>query len=489
MSQKDIYTGIETVGQYVADCLAAGEPAELNNVRKQAAARFAAKAWPSGKDEEWRRSRVEGFEFAKLAQVRPAFHANNDGQQAFHGCADGSSDAAELIARAHAFLARPSDVWTEAVPERPAVSDLAAIVAVQANGKATPRYSLKYSPAAIKAGLVVAPLTALAPACSASVGVPFAHTLQQRVAGILGTAAERAEKQDDDRFLAWNLAAWNACMVVYAPKNAAIAGPVVIDWELGGEDVVHQPLLVVVAENGAELAVIQRFHGAGGYLVNQATHAVAGDNASLKVFSLQETGTEAVFIGHGHALVGHDGRFKQSEAQLGSGFAKTRFTTDITGSGSDVHLDGLYFGEDAQHFDLRTVQNHQAPSSTSRAFYKGVVRDEAKSVYQGLILVEPNASGTDAFLTNRNMVLNDGARADSIPTLQIRTNDVKCSHGSTTGKIDPEEVYYLENRGLSRSEAEKLIIVAYLDEVIGGMPELVRDHLRGLIAQRVEREV
>jgi Fe-S cluster assembly protein SufD len=484
---QETYRGPAAVKQYLADCLASGEPVEFNTVRKRAAERFASKAWPSAKDEEWRRSRVEGFEFDKLVQVRPRWYQAGETVHGIKGCADGSSDAAELVSRAHTFLAQPTDIWNEGAVERPALSELGAVVAVRADGLSAPVYSLKPSAAAAKGGLVVAPLTALAPACSGTVGVPFAHTLQQRVAGILGAAAERSEKQDDDRFLSWNLAAWNAGLVVYAPKNAAIAGPVVIDWEFSGDDAVHQPLLVVVAENGAELTVIQRFHGAGGYLVNQSSYASVGDNAGLGLFSLQETGREAVFIGHSHALVGHSGRFKQSEAQLGSGFAKTRATSDISGSGSEVHLDGLYFGEDEQHFDLRTVQNHLAPDSNSRAFYKGVVRDRAKTVYQGLILVEQVARGTDAFLTNRNMVLDDGARADSIPTLEIRTNDVKCSHGSTTGKIDPEEIYYLENRGLSRAESEKLVIVAYLDEVTGNIPALVREHVRAVIAARVEK--
>ncbi len=475
------------LNHYVSDCLAAGEALELNAVRKKAALRFAAQAWPSAKDEEWRRSRVEAFEFDKLTQLRPTFYGVADDTGAIKGCTDGSPDAGELVQRVQAFLSKPGDIWSEAGLEFPALSELAAVVSVVADGQNTPGYSIKYSPLAARSGLVVAPLTALSPACSSSVGVPFAHTLQQRVAGILSAAAERAEKQDDNRFVAWNLAAWNAALVVYVPRNAVIATPVVIDWQLGGDDCVHQPVLLVIAENSSELEVIQRFHGLGGYLVNQTTHAIVGDNAGLKIATLQETSDEAVFIAHGHALIGHSGRFTQTEAQLGSGFAKTRFTADISGSGSDVHLAGLYFGENGQHFDLRTVQNHQAPDSQSRAFYKGVVRDQAKTVYQGLILVEPNARGTDAYLANRNMVLNDGARADSIPTLEIRTNDVKCSHGSTTGKLDPEEIYYLENRGLARAEAEKMIIVAYLDEVGGHFPVLVREHVRQVIAGRVAR--
>jgi Fe-S cluster assembly protein SufD len=157
----------------------------------------------------------------------------------------------------------------------------------------------------------------------------------------------------------------------------------------------------------------------------------------------------------------------------------------IVGEGADAKINGLYFAEEDQHLDLRTVQYHRAPHGGSRTFYKGAVRDEGRSVYQGLIEVAPGADKTDAYLTNNNLILNDGARADSIPSLRIQTDDVKCSHGSTTGKIDPAQLYYLETRGYSEAEARELLVEGYFEEVAAGLDARLGDVIRSVVHQRL----
>jgi Fe-S cluster assembly protein SufD len=135
--------------------------------------------------------------------------------------------------------------------------------------------------------------------------------------------------------------------------------------------------------------------------------------------------------------------------------------------------------------DIKTVQNHNAPNTNSRAFYKGAVKDNGRAIYQGLIEVEQDAPLTDAYMTNKNLILGDGARADSIPSLKIKNNDVKCSHGSTTGKIDENEVFYLMTRGLSTSEAEKMVILGYFEEVLEKIPKQIVDELREAVLERL----
>lgn len=483
-TEVQFFRGMDRLNDYAAAIAVAGEATELVLVRRRAAQLCSRLSWPKPNEEEWRRSRVEAFEFDNLSLALPASAAASG-----RSClvAAGSPEAAEMLNRARNILSRPAELGDDTVPPLESLAELSAFATVDMDGSHAPRVRVANSEVLARSGAMVAPLSSLSASCASTVGAPFAMTLTQKAAAILAAAVERAESIGDNRFISWNLAAWNAGVMVYVPRNAKIEQLVVIDWKLGGEDQVHQPLLIVVAEEGASVEVIQRFHGEGGYLVNAATHVAAGANSAVRVSTLQETGGEAVWIANGHASVGRDGRLRHTEIHLGSGFAKTRFIADINGSGSDVHLDGLYFGDNSQHMDLRSVQNHNAPQATSRAFYKGVVRDEARTVYQGLILVSPQAGGTDAFLTNRNLVLNDGARSDSIPTLQIRTNDVRCSHGSTTGKIDPEEVFYLQSRGYSKTEAEILIVTAYLDEVANGLPGLVRDHIRNKVADRVRR--
>ena len=482
--QISLFRGMDRLTDFAAAVAEAGEATELTLVRRRAAALCSRQSWPTPKDEEWRRSRVEAFEFDKMSLVLPA-SAKASGQSCL--VAAGSPDAALLLERAQSILAHPAALGEDNAPRLANLAELAAFAAIDMDGSTPSTIRIAGSEALTRDGAIVAPLSSLAASCAATVGAPFAQKMSQKAAAILAAALERAESSGDNRFISWNSAAWNAGIMVYVPRNTVIDRPVVIDWQLRGEDCVHQPLLVVVAEEGASLEVIQRFQGDGGYLVNAASHLAAGANAKVRLTTIQEIGKDAVWIANGHAAVGRDTRFRHTDINLGSGFAKTRFTADINGSGSDVHLDGLYFADDSQHMDLRSVQNHNAPNATSRAFFKGVVRDEARTVYQGLILVAPQAGGTDAFLTNRNLVLNDGARSDSIPTLQIRTNDVRCSHGSTTGKIDPEEVFYLQNRGFSRTEAEIMIVTAYLDEVANGLPDLIRDHIHDKVADRVRR--
>jgi len=134
---------------------------------------------------------------------------------------------------------------------------------------------------------------------------------------------------------------------------------------------------------------------------------------------------------------------------------------------------------------MRTVQYHLQRAGQSRAFFKGAVAGNGRSVYQGLIEVDEAAPGTDAYLTNKNLILNDGARADSIPCLRIKTDDVKCSHGSTTGKLDEEALFYLMSRGLSRDSARKELITAFFEELIETAPEAERERLSSRISNLI----
>ena len=157
----------------------------------------------------------------------------------------------------------------------------------------------------------------------------------------------------------------------------------------------------------------------------------------------------------------------------------------MPGKGSEAFLNGVYFCRDGQHMDIRTVQRHHSPSATSRAYYKGAVASGGRSVFQGLIEVDPGASGTDAYLTNRNLILGDAARSDSIPTLRIGNNDVRCSHGSTTGRLSEEELFYLESRGLSRVESREMLVMGYFEDLLDHAPEAYREGALEQIRERL----
>jgi Fe-S cluster assembly protein SufD len=143
---------------------------------------------------------------------------------------------------------------------------------------------------------------------------------------------------------------------------------------------------------------------------------------------------------------------------------------------------GVYFTDGSQHFDHRSLQDHIAPHCTSDLLYKGALRDSSRVVYSGLIRVAPGANGTDAYQTNRNVVLSDEAKADSIPNLEIENNDVRCSHAASVGPVDEDEIFYLQTRGISREEAERLIVTGFFQEVLDRVPlEEVRSGLESAI--------
>ena len=220
-------------------------------------------------------------------------------------------------------------------------------------------------------------------------------------------------------------------------------------------------------------------------LVNLGVDLSVGEAAALEFYHLQDLPMNRLTVAHATARVARDGRLLSLEAALGSGLLKSRLDVGLDGPGSEAFLNGLYLSRARQHMDIRTVQRHRAPSTTSRAFYKGALKDRSRAIYQGLIEVSPGAAKTDAFLTDRNLILNDGARADSIPSLRIDTNDVKCSHGSTTGKIDEAQVFYLMSRGLARAEAERMLTLGYFEELLASVPESLAEELRGLIERRI----
>jgi Fe-S cluster assembly protein SufD len=171
---------------------------------------------------------------------------------------------------------------------------------------------------------------------------------------------------------------------------------------------------------------------------------------------------------------------------MGGQLSKGRVETILRGPGTDARLIGLYFGDGKQHFDRYTLQDHQAPSARSDLLFKGVLTDEARSVYSGLIRVHPKAQKTDAYQQNRNLLLSRTARADSIPNLEIGANDVRCTHGATVGKVDEEELFYIMCRGLTRAEATRLIVEGFVDPQIEELPIAgLRESLRREIGARV----
>jgi len=306
----------------------------------------------------------------------------------------------------------------------------------------------------------------------------------ENVRGLFSELLAKSASEIDNRFLAWNIASCPAGVLVYVPDGMVLEDPIVVEYTANDEvSLVHT---AVVLGKNAKATVILRYGGKEQSVWNGAVTASVDDGSELALSETEEASDDSSFIHHTRVFLSRDSRLVNFDALLGAHIVKVRTEVALEGPGADAKLNGLYFARQKQHMDVRTVQYHRNAHGDSRALYKGAVSAGGRSIYQGLIDVDHEAVGTDAYLTNKNLILGDGARADSIPCLEIRTNDVKCSHGSTSGKINEDELYYLMSRGIKREDAIRDIVVGYFEEAIATAPAAEQETLRNSIENIVK---
>lgn len=263
---------------------------------------------------------------------------------------------------------------------------------------------------------------------------------------------------------------------VYVPKNVVVAKPILIVHWSQGEGVAVFPRTFVQAEQSSSVSIIERFESSDQKIfISSITEVVVEDNAQVKFLTTQEAGKNTTHIGVHRTHVKREGRFESSTVSLGGSYVRHRGEVALLGEGANSDVMAVYYGDNQQLLDFRTTQDHKAPNTTSNLLFKGAVEDQARSVYSGLIRIREIAQKAEAYQTNRNLVLDHGAHAESIPNLMIEANDVKCSHGSTVGPIDEEQLYYLETRGVKPNDAEKLIVLGFFEDVFSrlSIPALV----------------
>ncbi|MGH9121564.1 MAG: SufB/SufD family protein, partial [Acidimicrobiales bacterium] len=247
--------------------------------------------------------------------------------------------------------------------------------------------------------------------------------------------------------------------------------PVVVINCVEAEGAAVFPRLVVEMGRSSRATVVEVFASADvASLVVPVTHLFLAPNADLSYLNLQAVGPAVWQIGLQVSQVGRDARLTSAAVALGGDYARLRTDSALVGEGCSSRLLAVYFGSGQQMHDFRTLQAHRAPHTTSNLLYKGAVANRARSVYSGLIRVEKGARATTAFQTNRNLVLHEGAHADSVPNLEIEDNDVRCSHASAVGPIDADQRFYLESRGVPTRVAERLIALGFLDDALAGIP-------------------
>ncbi len=291
-----------------------------------------------------------------------------------------------------------------------------------------------------------------------------------------------------DKFAALHAAAWSGGTLLYVPRGVKIDEPLHMLSALSPQatDLGHA---LVVLEDGAEATLLAETastaEGSPGLHLG-AVELLVAPSARLRYVNLQNWSTGVWHFAHQRALVDRDASLQWTIAALGSRLAKVNQHVALVGRGADAQVNGVMFTEGKQHLSYHTLQHHQAPSCRSDLLYKTALQDVSRTVWRGMIKVDQNAQKTDGYQRNDNLMLSDHCRSDSIPGLEILADDVRCTHGSTAGRVDDEQIFYARCRGLTRKEAVRMVVAGFFQQVFDRITiESVREALGHAIGRRI----
>jgi Fe-S cluster assembly protein SufD len=293
----------------------------------------------------------------------------------------------------------------------------------------------------------------------------------------------------NEKFAAHNAAVWRHGLLVHVPKGLELEKPLYVRIVSSVEGSALFWRLLVVAEERSRFSLIEEYSSAGpdvGAYSNAVAELFVGQAAKLEYVSIQNLSQHAWHFATHHARVERDGELDWVAGGFGSKKGKIRIQNDLTGPGATSRVTGAYFADGDQHLDYDTFQEHIAPATESDFKFKGALRERAHAVWRGMIRVEEDAQKTNAYQENRNLLLSEQAHADSIPGLEIMANDVRCTHGATIGRVNREELFYLMTRGLSRPEAERLVVRGFFQDILDRIDlEPVREALGAALEERI----
>jgi Fe-S cluster assembly protein SufD len=296
---------------------------------------------------------------------------------------------------------------------------------------------------------------------------------------------------DDEKFAAHNAAEWKHGLLVHVPRGIVLEEPLYVRIVNSSEGGALFWRLLVIAEPESRFSVIEEYASATpeleGYS-NAVVELFVEQAAKVEYISVQNFSLNTWHFASHRARVGRDAELDWVTAGFGTKKGKVRIENDLAGEGATSRVTGAYFADGEQHLDYDTFQEHIAPNTTSDFAFKGALRDTASVVWRGMIKVEKDAQRTNAYQENRNLLLSDQAHADSIPGLEIEANDVRCTHGATVGQVDRDQLFYLMARGLSRGEAERLIVRGFFTDLLDRIElEPVREALGEALEARIPR--
>src|SRR3954464_2234040 len=275
---------------------------------------------------------------------------------------------------------------------------------------------------------------------------------------------------------------------LYVPPDVAVEMPLQTLTYLDADGAAVFPHTLLIADRGAEVTFIDRYVSPdlGRGLSDAIAEIVVGDGAHVQYASIQEWGTGVTHLAVQRARLGRDADFRSLAVGFGASLARAEVEAVLAEPGGFSELLGVFFADETQHFDHRSVQDHAAPNCSSDLLYKGALRDHSRAVYSGWVHVRPGAQKTNAMQTNRNIILSESAFARSIPNLEIEADDVRCGHAASVGPVEEEQLFYLMSRGIPRVEAERLIVFGFFNEVLD---RITLDEVRRSAATAIEAEL
>jgi len=293
----------------------------------------------------------------------------------------------------------------------------------------------------------------------------------------------------DEKFAAHNAALWKHGLLVVVPKGVELDKPLYVRITSSAEEGSLFWRLLVVAEEGSRFTLVEDVSSASPDLrayTNLAAELFVEERAKLEYVSLQNLSRETWHFASHHASVGRDAELDWVAGGFGSKKGKVRIQNDLAGEGATSRVTGAYFADGDQHLDYDTFQEHIAPNTTSDFAFKGALRDRSTAVWRGMIRVERDAQKTNAYQENRNLMLSPTTHAVPIPGLEILANDVRCTHGATVSRVNREELFYAMARGLSRGEAERLIVRGFFQNILDRIEfEAVREAVAAALEARI----
>ncbi|HAY99590.1 MAG TPA: Fe-S cluster assembly protein SufD [Opitutae bacterium] len=323
--------------------------------------------------------------------------------------------------------------------------------------------------------------------------LPIAEAIEQHPELMEQYFLQESTELGSKKFFGLHAATVKAGSLLYVPKGVQIANPIVNYYWTSAERAAVFPHTLIIAEDNANVSVVDLFFSEteANEALNVSVsniHAGAGAHVFRKI--VQDWNEKTVSFQLDTIVAERDAQVKNIAVNIGAQRARFESQTRIEGAGADVKMYSLTVAEETQEFDQRTFQTHNAPNAVSDLLYKNALLDNSRTIFSGLIKVAEGAQQTDAYQTNRNLLLDPTAEANALPGLEILANDVRCSHGATTGNVDQAELFYMMQRGIPRRVAMQLMVFGFFEEVIEKIDsDELADNLRDLIHKKFDAKI